>query len=148
MYSVRAWHNKYNEAKGDSGASAFHSLSVSLIFSRPELNQKIPALPLQFDHLPVELLSKEFTKLNNPHPFRIHYLGPRFYHTLALHQRYAYNEEFKEEEQVEGESRSYPAPLRRIVNSNYMNVVLGVLRNALGTTVTTATLSSTAPSKA
>ena len=69
---------------------------MSIHIFRQSLDLKIPALPLQFEHLPVELLSKEFTKLNNPHPYRIHYMGPRHIHTLAMHRRYGYNEEFKQ----------------------------------------------------
>ena len=60
-------------------------------------------MPLRFESMPVELLSKEFTKLNSTHTFRVHYLGPRPYHTLGLHKRYGYNEEFNiEEEESQG----------------------------------------------
>lgn len=40
----------------------------------------------------MEILSKEFTKLNNPHAYRIHYLGPRFSTTAALHKKYGHSE--------------------------------------------------------
>ena len=64
-------------------------------------------------------------------------------HTLALHRRYAYNEEFKDDK----DCASYPAPLRRIFNSNYMNVALELVRSDSETTTTIAPPSSTGPSK-
>ena len=104
--------------------------------------------------MPVELLSKEFTRLNNPHPYRIHYLGPRFLDSLALHRRYAYSEDQGEKRERDADRggdgeycRPYPAPLRRIVSSNYMNVELAVVRSDCRTTTTIGPRSSTGPSK-
>jgi hypothetical protein len=46
-------------------------------------------VPLQFTFPPVEALSKELTKLNSPHPYRICYLGPRWDNSVAFHKKYA-----------------------------------------------------------
>ena len=68
-------------------------------------------------------MSKEFTKLNNHHQYRIHYLGARPHNTIALHKKYA----FQDKNQIElgaaayGESiNRYPVDTRRIVDSHMM----------------------------
>jgi hypothetical protein len=45
-------------------------------------------MPLDFDCLSADIITKELTKLNNPHPYRIYYLGPRPHHSTQLHKRY------------------------------------------------------------
>lgn len=60
---------------------------------REKQEEKIPALPLEFEYFPVEILSKEFTKLNSSHPYRIHYLGPRPLNSLVLHKRFSCGED-------------------------------------------------------
>lgn len=54
---------------------------------------KMKKVLLDFTYLPVDMLSKEFTKLNNPHRYRVHYLGPRFINTLTLHKKYSHNQQ-------------------------------------------------------
>lgn len=41
-------------------------------------------VPLLFTFPPVELLMKELTKLNSPHPYRISYLGPRWHDSPTM----------------------------------------------------------------
>lgn len=65
-----------------------------------------------------------------------------------MHRRYGYNEEFKTEETKDDTNRAYPAPLRRIFNSNYMNVDLEVIRSASEITTTIAPRSSIEHSRA
>lgn len=46
-------------------------------------------LPLQFECEALEVLTKELTKLNSKHTYRIVYLGPRWPTSTAVHKKYA-----------------------------------------------------------
>ena len=120
----------------------------------PRLDDKIIALPLEFEYLPVEIISKEFTKLNSPHTYRIHYLGPRFTNTLVLHKKYSSSSpavrnsrEVHYFEELYGYEK-YEVQMRKIVQSNYLNVHVLLGRKNCRITITTNQPSSTGPSKA
>jgi hypothetical protein len=55
------------------------------------LGQKkhIIKLPLQFTYLPVEIISKELTKLNSKYKERIIYLGPRWNDSFQWHRKFS-----------------------------------------------------------
>lgn len=55
----------------------------------PDHSSPIIKVPLQFTFPPVEILMKELTKLNSPHPYRIVYLGPRWDNSVTFHKKYS-----------------------------------------------------------
>lgn len=59
------------------------------------------------------MLTKEFTRLNNPHPHRIYYLGPRPPHTLALLKRLS-----STRDSLPPHSPPHPLPLHRLIPTN------------------------------
>jgi hypothetical protein len=84
---------------------------------------------LEFEYFPVEILSKEFTKLNSTHPYRIHYLGPRPLNTLTLHKRFSRGDESEGRARAESSLKDilhfkhYRMNLKKIINCNFTNVV-------------------------
>ena len=112
----------------------------------------MPAIPLEFEYVPVEILSKEFTKLNSHHAYRVLYLGPRPLNTLALHKRYGIPDN-QDQEDNDGKPadvltfQKYRVNLRKIVNS-YFNAVPQQGHRAGQVAVTTNLQYFTGPSKA
>ena len=54
-----------------------------------ESKTSIIKVPLHFLYPPVEALSKELTRLNSNHEFRIVYLGPRWENSVVFHKKYS-----------------------------------------------------------
>lgn len=109
------------DAKHCGNNKQVHRVALPL-FSFSE-NSKIVSLPLEFAYLPVDILAKEFTKLNSPHEHRIHYLGPRYANTQALHKKCAYSELSQLCPGVPDRSiNKYRMEVKRIANSFFINV--------------------------
>ena len=58
----------------------------SLFLHKDHQKSPIVKVPLQFYFEPVEIISKELTKLNCSSEYRIHYLGPRWDNSYSLHK--------------------------------------------------------------
>lgn len=80
---------------------------------------------MEFCSLGVDIISKEFTKLNNNHRFRIHYLGPRFKDNKTMHKKLSANE--KDNECLAAPDRKinkYCFDVNKICNSGFINVLI------------------------
>ena len=56
-----------------------------------DVESSIIRVPLLFNFPTVETLTKELTKLNSPHPYRIIYLGSRWDNSINFHKKYSIN---------------------------------------------------------
>lgn len=108
-------------------------------------------MPLEFEYIPVEIVSKEFTKLNSSHPYRVHYLGPRPLNSLMLHKRYGRGEDKEENINMnllkENGFKHYQVNLKKIINCNFTNVKFIWTRNECNKIATIGLLFSTALSR-
>lgn len=100
--------------------------SVKLNRLRSFQEDKIPAVPFEFEYIPVEIVSKEFTKLNSSHSYRVHYLGPRPLNSLMLHKKYGRSQDKEENMNFsllkEKGFKHYQVNLKKIINCNFTNV--------------------------
>ena len=69
-------------------------------------------VPLQFLFEPVEILSKELTKLNSPYPYRILYLGPRWDNSSLTHKKFSRKHAYTfNEKQINTNSTFFNVPI-------------------------------------
>ena len=96
-------------------------------------------------------MSKEFTKLNSSHSYRVHYLGPRPLNSLMLHKRYGRSQDKEENMNFsllkEKGFKHYQVNLKKIINCNFTNVKFMWTRNECNKIATIGLLFSTALSR-